>query len=70
MLSAEGSGGAEPTGLCGVLSLEPAERCCLVLGLSTNRGIGGGDEWHPCVRMTTLERDTILNGRQSPSKKP
>lgn len=37
VLSAEGSGGADPTGLCGVLSLEPAERRCLVLGLSTNR---------------------------------
>lgn len=40
VLSVEGSGGAEPTGLCGVLSLEPAERRCLVLGLSTNKKIG------------------------------
>lgn len=39
VLSAEGSGGADPTGLCGVLSLEPAERCCLVLSLSTNRDL-------------------------------
>lgn len=40
VLSAEGSGGADPTGLCGVLSLEPAERRCLMLGLSANRKIG------------------------------
>lgn len=39
-LSAEGSGGADPTGLCAVLSLELAERRCLVLGLSTNKEIG------------------------------
>lgn len=38
--SAEGSGGADPIGLCGMLSLEPAERRCLMLGLSTNREIG------------------------------
>lgn len=35
--SAEGRGGADPTGLCGALSLDPPEKRCLELGLSTNR---------------------------------